>query len=166
MVLLLLNHAGPKQNVLANLYFPWRSHHMEKLMEIPSTGGHSSQSRNTYRCQERQTPQITGTKWVWTIACLCSEGAASLDAQGVKTKFCLTWLFQLPGKAWNSSFTCSHTLIKTCRMMKTTIFHQGHWTGQNFEEYSLSPSLPVSSQTKAFKTPKLGCSRNTSLSSF
>lgn len=50
--------------------------------------------------------------------------------------------------------------------MKGTIFLQGHWTGQNFEEYPLRCFLLVSSQTKAFKPPKLGCIRNTSLSSF
>lgn len=59
----------------------------------------------------------------------------------------------------------SHT-NKTCRVVKGEIFQHGPWTGQNFEGDPLRCCPLVSSQTKAFKPPKLGCIRNTSFDCF
>lgn len=53
---------------------------------------------------------------------------------------------------------------KICRVVKGEIFQQGPWTRQNFDPLRCFPL--VSSQTKAFKPPKLNCIRNTSLDRF
>lgn len=156
----------PNWMFLMNLFFPWRSHHMEKLMEIDLNPKHRRLliPKQRHRYQERQRPQTSETKLIWAIACAYAcEGAANLHAALIMPwcignqdpKFSLTCLFQLSRKGWNPCFTCSHTLIKHSEWWRRQFSSRGIELARTLE-YPLSCCLLVSSQPKAFKPPKLG----------